>query len=95
MLDSVKEIVAKAKLTGDPIEALAKTDSGVQQILKVGDTARGRERARREPHEHQGTHTPWSLIPAPESSDSMARGYFFGRGSGSRLNDSLSTGALL
>lgn len=40
VLDNVKDIVTTAKLTGDPIEALAKNDSGVQQILRLGDSAR-------------------------------------------------------
>ncbi len=39
-LEYVKDIVKTAKLTGDPIEALAKTEPGVQQILKQGDDAR-------------------------------------------------------
>jgi hypothetical protein len=39
-LDYVKDILKTARMTGDPIEALAKTEPGVQQILKRADDAR-------------------------------------------------------
>ncbi len=40
VVDEVNEIVRRARLTGDPIDALAKTEPGVQQILKLGEDAR-------------------------------------------------------